>query len=393
MVSGNLGLAIHGPRADRALAACPPADPWCALAEADYTLFVGSLGLPVDPQRAVEQARFAAPALPGPARARLVWAGAAPLQDLDPEADGLSAAVAAGGGRWLPGPGTWVLGLGLVGAPGLGLGGTVRFFHPDLGLVGSAWMWAWWPPAAASCRLRGSCAPGPRFARLAAGAGRRPYDVYGPLGGRRTRRLATVEASAAPGIRVGQSALWLGPQLRLDWEGPWLRPAPLVHGHGARGGWTWEGTRSGRGAWLGVEAEGALADYAHLDVVVDGRRYGPAPVAPGRCGRSPRSRPCLAPRSIGCPPPEAASCCDRRQPDAFAPQPLAVTVLEWRLRGPAPWGCSSPRVPGSTLRRNRRCPCMAGWAAACAFACHRGPTTPCAWTRPGATPALGSPWG
>ncbi len=209
----------------------------------------------------------------------------------------------------------------------------MRFFHPDLGLVGKRLDVGLVATSRSVLQASGQLrTPGPRFARLAAGAGRRPYDVYGPLGGRRTRRLATVEASAAPGIRVGQSALWLGPQLRLDWEGPWLRPAPLVHGHGARGGWTWEGTRSGRGAWLGVEAEGALADYAHLDVVVDGRRYGPAPGGAWAL----RAVAAVAPLP-GTPVyrlPSAGGGELLRSPAAgrFRSPALAVTVLEWRLR-------------------------------------------------------------
>ncbi|MEC8423556.1 MAG: hypothetical protein VX000_07245, partial [Myxococcota bacterium] len=75
MVSGNLGLAIHGPRAEAALGVCPDEDPWCAIAAADLVLFGRELGVPLPLVDAERSARAVMDDLPGPALARLVWAG------------------------------------------------------------------------------------------------------------------------------------------------------------------------------------------------------------------------------------------------------------------------------------------------------------------------------
>jgi hypothetical protein len=138
LVSGNLGMVVHGPRADAALQHCPLSRPECALAHCDYHIMLGLLGLPHDREQAGALAHQASRHLPAPALARLVLLGEAPLSDLtqldgrDALGDGL---VTHGG--WLPGPGTWFAGVGISGVPGLGVGGTVQLVHPDV--AWSAW--------------------------------------------------------------------------------------------------------------------------------------------------------------------------------------------------------------------------------------------------------------
>jgi len=267
-VSGNLGMAVHGPRADRALAVCPPSEPWCLLAEADYELLLAELGLPGDPTWAARAAGQAAPDLPREAAARLVWAGEAPLDAL-PQGPAVSEALARGAGRWAGGPGTWVLGLGMVGAPGLGVGATVRLLHPDL-----AWRaWRLEAGVAATSRrlLTGSVSlstPGAVWARAHLAGGRRPFDVYDSTGARTTSLWRTAEAQIAPGLRSGRWELWAGPVARVDaLDGPWL------HGHGAAVGVA----RTAGPLRIALQTEGAAVDYAHVRSVGDLRWTPPAP--------------------------------------------------------------------------------------------------------------------
>ncbi len=109
---GNLAPFWREPGWTRALSVCPPAAPWCALAEIDRNLLV--------------------PAFAG--------GDAAAVPGLLAALDGQPALAAAveRRQRWVvagrpAGPGTWTIALGLSAAPGAGLGGALRFVHPDVG--------------------------------------------------------------------------------------------------------------------------------------------------------------------------------------------------------------------------------------------------------------------
>lgn len=235
-VSGNLGWMVHGPRADRALARCPGADPWCDLAEVDLTLTLRDLGLAPSNERVALLTRRASAYLPEPAAERSRWAEDA-------------------ASTWPPGPGTWTLGVGVLGAPGLGLGGALRFVDPDLGwrrirLDASA--------SATSRGLAGLSAglvtPGRIYGRFGLGLARTVVDLYDAES---PGSLTVEQASglAAIGLRGDRATAWLGPQVRWDaWEGQTLA------GHGAQAGARLSDP-SGRLSlrWAG---ELALADYA-----------------------------------------------------------------------------------------------------------------------------------
>lgn len=264
-VSGNLGLLSHGPRADRALADCAAADPWCALAWADYHLTLADLGLPADPGLAAALARQAASALPGPALARQVWAGAAPAEALEGDPTALGQGLAQHGGRWPSGPGTWLLALGLSGAPGLGVGGALRFAHPDLG-GGQARLEL---SAAATSRGALALSVASRIGRrsgalLSASGARAVVDLYDQEAEtQRSLIVGQAAASAAPLIQVGRWSGWAGPAARVDVG------EALLQGHGAFGGLAWDGTAAGGGPWARLSAEGAFADYTMLRASLD----------------------------------------------------------------------------------------------------------------------------
>lgn len=128
---GNLAPVWHEPRITRALAACPAAEPWCAVAAADWEwlmpAFVGA-----DPAHI--PARLGALDT-GPAVARRVLAGTAPLAALPglADRDGLGDGMVATGRARPPVADTWLASLGLAAAPGAGVGAQLRFVHPDLG--------------------------------------------------------------------------------------------------------------------------------------------------------------------------------------------------------------------------------------------------------------------
>ncbi len=139
---GNLAPFWHEAGWTRALAACPIAEPWCVLASADYALSVpefagGSPSLAAElalPLLATESVAAAAAARLQLAAARgsgvpvVPW----PTTGHDGMARGMQAA-----GRVEPAdPGTWSVGLGLTAAPYGGVGGFVRFVHPDVAAAG-----------------------------------------------------------------------------------------------------------------------------------------------------------------------------------------------------------------------------------------------------------------
>jgi len=132
-VSGNFGLILHGPAADRALEDCGT-DPWCTLARADWNLWA-PVEVGADRAEAARLARSVQADLPGPALAR-IWLATRDPAALDALAsagrDGLGDGIIALQGQDPHPPGTWTLGVGVVGCAGLGFGGALRFVHPDL---------------------------------------------------------------------------------------------------------------------------------------------------------------------------------------------------------------------------------------------------------------------
>ncbi len=131
--SGNLGLMVHGPRAEKILFTAEP-DAMLALAWSDYHLLApAQLGTSLDD--ALDLAGAAYAELPAPALARMYQA-TGERRYLDELArtggqDGLGRALLEHEGAPAPDPGTWFFSLGLAGAPGAGFGGGVSFIHPD----------------------------------------------------------------------------------------------------------------------------------------------------------------------------------------------------------------------------------------------------------------------
>ena len=260
LVSGNLGMAVHGPRAEAALAMCPAGEAWCDLARADYEILLSLQGLPSDLDEARYRISRAAEALPGPAQARSVWIGDAQLDTLAAlKRDGLGDGLLAANG-WPRGPGSWFIGLGVSGAPGLGIGGGVRFVHPDLRYT------AWRLTTDAFLTSRGT---GQLSAQLTTSG--TLWSVWSLRGGRlivdsyalgESRSVWTVNALVGPGVRWGKSAAWIGPMLRVDHT-----DGDRLDGHGLSAGLS----RRVPGLWLSGRIEQTLgADYEHTLLMASG---------------------------------------------------------------------------------------------------------------------------
>lgn len=263
-VSSNLGWIVHGPRADKALAACPVEDPWCDLAEADLALTLRDLGLSRGAGDAPALARRAMTALPGPAAARLAWAGALDTATLSGQ-DALSAGLREAG-RWPAGPGNPVVGLGLVAGEGIGLGLGLRLVVPDLGYRAIRLE----ASGLATSRGAGSLAlawrtPGERFGLGGLSAARSVLDLY-EGGLRETVAVSQVSAWAAPGLRAGRLSAWGGPLFRIDQVGTALAGHGLLVGAGYA-------PRPGLSARTGGEL--SLGDYALGRVSLDLRSRTP----------------------------------------------------------------------------------------------------------------------
>ena len=262
-VSGSIGIAVHGPRASRALDACPDRQPWCLVAAAELELMARGLGLPGDLDRAELLLRAAGPALPEPTLARQVWAGSLPASALPPDpVDPVAQVLADHGGAWPRGPGTWLVGLGVAGARGAGFGGAIRFVHPDLGWTATRLE----VEAALSSRLAGGLrgsiqTAGDRFALASIAALRTRADLY-DSDGVMVGEEDSWTTSLAPGlgIRRGLLAVWAGPLARADrTEGVWLQ------GHGAFGGIRL-GTRS---ASATLRSSASIWDTPHVGLDLD----------------------------------------------------------------------------------------------------------------------------
>jgi len=272
LVSGNLGLAVHGPRAERALAVCPETDPWCSLASADLVLFARAVGVPLAVQDAVQAATAASPHLPGPAAARLVWAGAAPPSSLSGHTlDALGRAVHDAGGVFPSGPGTWVAGLGVLGSSGQGAGGGVRLLHPDIGLAG----WRVDASAFVTTRLAGQAtvrlrSPGTWGASGSIQGARLVVDRYNEAGGVRPALVQSTSAALQPAFRGEHLGLQVGPVVRWDR----FRDTVLA-GHGASASAAWFRALPSGTLQLGGGLSVAIGDYAHQEVESSVRWAGP----------------------------------------------------------------------------------------------------------------------
>ncbi len=262
LVSGNLGLAVHGPRADRAIRDCSTRDPWCDVAIAERELMLRQLGLPWSEEVTTAALDRAEPGLAGPVLARRAWMGRVPVEELrqhEDELDSLGLVLARRGG-WPAGPGTWVLGLGVAGASGQGAGAGLRLVHPDLGWTRN------YLELEGSLTTRGAAAlqarlvlPGRRTAFLASGLRAQhlvqdTWDADTQIG---TERATIAVATVSPGLRLGSRAsVWLGPLGRVDAVGD-----EVIQGHGAFGGLRWRPAE----AWtLTLSSELSAVGSEHL---------------------------------------------------------------------------------------------------------------------------------
>lgn len=279
-LSGNWGLAVHGPHIDEALLRA--SGPWGLLAWADFNLFAPAQ-IGADRGDAERLARQALPALPGPAAARLYLAtGDRAWLATIAEArlrDGLAEALLAHDGAPAPDPGTWFLGLGVAGAPGAGFGGGFVYANPDLAHRG------WALSGSLSATTRGAYgaalsarSPGAVYGAGTAGIGRSVVDIYE---GELPTRTPTLGAwvGAGPGLRQGRWGAYAS--FRLRWDQLEALEA-LAAGHGptlslaydTRRGWG----ETREGLYLGASADWALpalADYEHLGIFLDARGFYP----------------------------------------------------------------------------------------------------------------------
>jgi len=333
LVSGNLGLSVHGPRAEQALATCPEADPWCALASADLVLFARAVGVPLALEDAVNAASNAAPQLPGPAAARLVWAGVAPPSSLSGHTlDALGHAVHDAGGVFPSGPGTWVAGLGVLGSSGQGAGAGIRFLHPDIGLAG----WRLDAAALVTTRLAGQAtlrlrSPGTWGASGSIQAARLVVDRYNDTGGVTPALVQSMSADVQPAFRGERVALQAGPLLRWDRAGD-----TILAGHGAAAAAAWARETSDGTLQLDGGVSVAFADYAHQEGESSARWTGPegrlAAWLHGRAAPWSQAPYWRLPAAGG------GQVLRHGPVGRFRDRALAASVLEWRLRPDATTG-------------------------------------------------------
>lgn len=130
-LGGSLAPLWQERAINAALALCPDSEPWCAIAAADWELFMPAFS-GANPTNVAEILRDSP--LAGPAAARRVRAGA-PWSELESveATDGMGRAMVATHLRQPPFPGTWVLGVGAGGARGAGVGFVVKYSNPDVG--------------------------------------------------------------------------------------------------------------------------------------------------------------------------------------------------------------------------------------------------------------------
>ncbi len=272
--SGNLGAVVHGPRIDQSLS--ETAGPWGVLAWSDYhRLAPAAVGARTE--EGVALAMEALGALPGPAAARLYlltgeeeWLARLKAAD---EPDGLGGGLLAMG--TLPrDPGTWYVGMGIGGAPGQGVGGSVFFRHPDLFLR------SWFLSTAAWGNSRGThggslylSGPGKVAPRVVAEASRQDlYDFQ--EAGMEVMPIENARVAVGPQVRI--DGVRFGVQGVAHWDAV---ASQVFRGHGVGGDVAWDtregGGRDKRGHYSLLGMEGTWVDYSHAFVVVDLRWFKP----------------------------------------------------------------------------------------------------------------------
>ena len=193
-VSGNVGLAVHGPRLDSALARCPPAAPWCTLAHYDARFYTHRLGLgPAPPP--LPTATPADPAWTAAVERRRAWATQPPPQ--------------------VP---TWTLGLSPFGASGYGFGAAIVLRHPDLGLRGGRLV------ASAGATLSDDhqllfAFDSPGGVWLHADAQSRRTTLAGAAGTSSPAQWRSHDVGLGPGLRASHLEGWVAARLWSDTAG------------------------------------------------------------------------------------------------------------------------------------------------------------------------------
>lgn len=219
-VSGNYAPILHEGPLNRALARCPESDPWCAIARADYQLWMPAFA-GADPAMVPEILRESP--LLGPACARLAWASGELGCLATVERDGMGQGIQERGLSFED-PGTWVLNFGLSGAPGAGIGVLLAFSHPDLGWRQHAWGLRAWVDSrggyfgSSFLQIHTGTALSPL---LYAAGGRLVADRY-EQGQRESYEQGTGKAGAGLFWAAGPLTMGVGGQGRADyWEGSW----------------------------------------------------------------------------------------------------------------------------------------------------------------------------
>lgn len=265
-LGGTTAPFVHEARLNAALANCPTTEPWCVIAAADWELFMPAF-TGANPARVPEL--LAGSPLPGPAAARITVATGdqTALDALPTEAlDGMGAGMRQTRRIRPPAPGTWVLGLGVGGAPGAGVGLTVRFVHPDLAWRGHRLE----VTAGGDSRLGFSVASSLRTAT-------RPGWVFGVSGARVVAdrwegdvatpyALGTLRGYAAVAPRWQDVTLLAGASVRADWiDGAAYVAGPLAAV--TLGDLTRDGAR--------VTVDTSFGTYTHLALSGEWRAHPP----------------------------------------------------------------------------------------------------------------------
>lgn len=194
-VSGNLGLLVHGPRLDSALARCPIDSAWCRVAWADSEWFSARIGIPQD---SLPDAIFNNP-VSDPTAAQALAQRAAWRTGQGPR----------------PGPGTWIAGVSPLASTGLGVGAALVWHHPDVGLAGHQASLSAGATASGTVLASGTFTGGhATHLHAEAGLRRQRWAVFDD---RTPAVVATsVTATAGPGWRGESVTGWAAPTVRTD---------------------------------------------------------------------------------------------------------------------------------------------------------------------------------
>ncbi len=275
--SGNLGLMVHGPRAEVPLFEAP-ATAWLTLAWADYHLLAPPQ-VGARPSEAIRFAEVARGALPGPSMARLYLATGDRrwLEEMEgrDDLDGLGQALLEHDGAPAPDPGTWFLSLGVAGAPGAGFGGGVTWIHPDLLLRGYRVSFG---IAATTKGTYGTVlsfqTPGEVYGTTTLAASNTVRDLYDDEGARSVFGHEHFSASQGLGLPVASLRLSVGLKGRLDrtsLDEAWLRGVGPWSSLSMNRSTGWGGDR--RGYRLSASVDTMQYEYEHLAYRLDARGY------------------------------------------------------------------------------------------------------------------------